>query len=229
MNREHAQFSALCVQIIHRFSDGLNDRPHADDNLLGIRRAGIDKRLVGAACQRADFVHILDDSACNRFIIGIRRFFCLEEDIRVLCRTARDRVVRRKSSCSESGQRLAIDKLRKIVVIKDFDLLDLVRRTKAVKEMEERDAALDSGQMRDRGEVHGILHRCRGEQSKAGLSRRHHVTVIAKDRQGMSSQSAGRHVEHARQQLACYFVHVRHHQEQALRCRVRCGQRTARK
>ena len=50
-----------------------------------------------------------------------------------------------------------VDHVLQVVVIPDCDLLDLVGGAEAVEEVEERNAALDGGEVRDRGEVHDLL------------------------------------------------------------------------
>ena len=51
--------------------------------------------------------------------------------------------------------------------------------------------------------------------------------MVAEDAERVRSQCAGRHVEDARQHFAGDFVHIGNHQQQALRCGERGGQRTS--
>ncbi len=69
------------------------------------------------------------------------------------------------------------------------------------------------------GEVVRLLHRVGAEQGEAGLPEGHDVGVVAEDRQGVGGDGAGGHVHAEAGQLAGDLVHVRDHQEQALRRR----------
>ena len=63
-----------------------------------------------------------------------------------------------------------------------------------------------------------------GEHGEAGLAHGHDVLVVAEDAQGVSGNGSGRDVEHARQQLAGYLIHVGNHEQQALRSGICAGQ-----
>ena len=78
--------------------------------------------------------------------------------------------------------------------------------------------------MSHRREVHDLLDVALGEHGEAGLAASHDVGVVAEDVQSVGRDGTGRHVEDGRQALARDLVHVRDHQEQALRSRVRGGQ-----
>ena len=78
--------------------------------------------------------------------------------------------------------------------------------------------------MCDRGQIHNFLHAALDQHCKAGLAASHNVAVITKDVQGVGSNATRGDVENARELLARDLVHVRDHQEQALRSRVGGGQ-----
>ena len=93
--------------------------------------------------------------------------------------------------------------------------------------MEERNACLERHDMRDTCQVHHLLHGRGGEHCKAGLTRGHHVLMVAEDRKRLGRQRTRRYVEYAGQQLAGDLVHIGNHQQQTLRCRKSRSQRTA--
>ena len=66
---------------------------------------------------------------------------------------------------------------------------------------------------------------CRGQHREAGLAAGHHVRVVAEDRQRVRGERARGDVHAEGRQLARDLVHVRDHQEQALRRGERRGQR----
>ena len=100
-----------------------------------------------------------------------------------------------------------------------LDLRDLVRGPEAVEEVQERDARVESGRVRDRGEVLRLLDGAGGEHREAGLPAGHHVRVVAEDRERVRRERARRDVHAEGRQLARDLVHVGDHQEQALRRR----------
>ena len=73
----------------------------------------------------------------------------------------------------------------------------------------------------DEREILRLLHRRRAEEREAGRPRRHHVGVVAEDRERMRRDRPGGDVDHRGRQLAGDLEHVREHQEQPLRGRER--------
>ena len=129
---------------------------------------------------------------------------------------------------AEVVDRIPRGDLRHLFVGDDVDLRDFARGPESVEEVDERDLGLEGADVRHHREVHGFLHRCRSQKAESGLPRRHDVGVVAEDRQGVRGEGAGRDVEDRRKQFAGDLVHVRNHQEQALRCGERRGQRAGR-
>jgi hypothetical protein len=68
-----------------------------------------------------------------------------------------------------------------------LDLLHLVRGAEAIEEMHEGHPGFERGRLRNKGEVHRLLHRGWSQHRKAGRTRGHNVAVIAKNRQGVRS------------------------------------------
>ncbi len=95
---------------------------------------------------------------------------------------------------------------------------------KPSKKLRNGTLALDGGKVSHRREVHDLLDVALGEHGEAGLAAGHDVGVVAEDVQGVGGDATGGDVEDARQLLARDLVHVRDHQEQALRSRVGGGQ-----
>ena len=94
------------------------------------------------------------------------------------------------------------------------------------KKWSERTRALSARYARYR-QVHHLLHGRGGEHCEAGLTRGHHVLMVAEDRKRLGRQRTRRYVEYAGQQLAGDLVHIGNHQQQTLRCRKSRSQRTA--
>ena len=114
---------------------------------------------------------------------------------------------------------IAVEELIHIFIVDELDLLNLMGGTETVKEVEERNGAFDCGKMRNKRKVHDFLHGRGSQHGKTGLAAAHDVAVIAKDRQGMRRERTGADMEHAGQELAGDLIHIRDHQQQALRRR----------
>ena len=113
-----------------------------------------------------------------------------------------------------------------ILIVPDLDLLQLVRGAETVEEVEERHAALDSGEVRHRGEIHYFLRVGLAGHRKTGLAAGIHVGMLTENVQRVGRHVTGGHVEHARKQLTGDLVHIRDHQQQTLRSGKGGGQRT---
>ena len=157
---------------------------------------------------------------------GIHRLAGLEENVGVLRGAAEDGTVRRKGALAVRFHQLGGDQRPQIVVRQFFDLADLVRGAEAVEEVQEGNARLERGGLRDEGKVHHFLDGIRRQQAEARRARRHHVAVVAENREGVRGQGARRDVQHRRRQLTGDLKHVGNHQQQALRGRKGDAQRS---
>ena len=79
--------------------------------------------------------------------------------------------------------------------------------------------------MSDQRDVLRLLYRRRAQHREAGRARRHHVGVIAEDRQRVRGDRSRGNVDHRGRQLAGDLEHVRDHQQQPLRGGERGRQR----
>ena len=226
MNFHNTEFSTLCVQIINGFLNGFSPTAHNNDNLFSIRSAIVINNVILTAGNFCKFIHFFLNNTFNGVVIFISSFTPLEEDIRVLCGTANNRGFRTESVfCVE----LIINTFKhsaQIVIRKEFNFFDFVRSTETIKEVHKRHARTQSRSLRNSSHIVSFLHGVRAEHSKSGLTAAHHVRVITKDGQSVISQRTGSHVHNERRKFAGDFVHIRDHQEQALRRCKSCSQRT---
>ena len=219
-----ADLLAVRVEVVDDFLGHVADGAHGDDDTVSIRGAIVVEQLVVGADLGIDLAHVLLDQIRHGVIIFIGRLTVLEEDIAVFVAAAHLRMLRVQAALTEGIDRIHVHHLGQIVIIPDGDLLDLMRGTEAVKEVQERDAALDGGQMRHGGQIHNFLHIALGEHGKTGLAAGHNVGLITEDGQRVRRERARRHMEHGREQFAGHLVHIRDHEQQALRGGVRRGQ-----
>ena len=221
-----AHFLSLGSEVVDHFAYGFGHRAHCNDHTLGIGCAIVVKETVVAAC---DFVYLVDVFfyyGRNVVVVLIARLAVLEEDIGILVGAAGHRMVRIHCAVAEAGQSLAVQERLKVFLLQCLHFLNLVAGAESVEEIKEWHAALDCTQVCNCSQVHHLLHRPLAEHGKSRLTRCHHVLVVAEDAQRVRGQRAGCDVEHAWQQLAGNFIHVGYHQQQALRCRIGCGECT---
>ena len=220
-----ADLLAMRAEIIDDFLRHVADGAHRDDHAVGVGGAVVVEELVVRAELGVDLRHILLHDFGHRFVVLVARLTVLEEDVAVLMAAAHGRVLGVQGSGAEGRNRVHVHHVLQILVIPDLDLLQLVRGTEAVKEVQERHSALDGRKVCNRAEIHDFLHVRLGQHRKAGLTTRHDVAVITEDVQRVAGKRSRRDVEHARQQLARDLVHVRDHQQQALGRRIGRRQR----
>ena len=216
---QKAQLLSLCVQIVDGLFADVRAAAHDNDDVLCIRSANIIKEMIVTSRDLADLVHVMLDDPRDGVIVLVRGFAALEVDVGVLCCAALMRVLRVQCAGTEGGHGIAVEELIHIFIVDELDLLNLMGGTETVKEVEERNGAFDRGKMRNKRKVHDFLHGRGSQHGKTGLAAAHDVAVIAKDRQGMRRERTGADMEHAGQELAGDLIHIRDHQQQALRRR----------
>ena len=123
--------------------------------------------------------------------------------------------------------RALVDHRPQHVIGNQLEIIDLMRGAESVKKMQKRNPRSQRGRVRDTGQVVGFLNARRGKQREAGLTHRHDIRVIAKNREGMGRQRAGRHVHAEWHQLPGQLIHDGDHQQEPLRSGERRRQRAA--
>ena len=226
MNRYKAYFLAFGDEAVDSFLDCLCYRTHCDDYAFGIRCAVVVEQVVFTAGNLADFGHVAFNNFGNGVIVFVASFAVLEENVAVLGEAAGYGSVGCEGVFTELGQGFLIDKRSEVFLVHCFDFLDFVRCAETVEEVYERHAGLDCRQVCHTGEVHNFLYRAFGKHGEACLAYGHHVLVVAEDGEGVRCDCAGRNMEYCGKKFACNLVHVRNHQQEALRCGVGGGEGT---
>ena len=222
---QHADLLARLERPLDVLGGGVAARAHDDDDALGLGVAEVVEQVVVTAGQRGELVHLLLHDARAGGVERVARLARLEERVGVLRGAAQHRLVRREGAAAVGGDEAVVDQLAQVVVGQLLDLRHLVRGAEAVEEVQERDAGAQRGGLADAGEVVRLLDRARGEQREPGLPARHHVGVVAEDRERVRRERARRDVHAVRGQLARDLVHVGDEQEQPLRRGERGRQR----
>ncbi len=222
---DQPNFLAARIQGFHSFLGSLRPGAHHDENPLRIRRPDIVKQPIRPPDHFGKLVHLGLHLVGTAVVKRVRGFTDLEEHVGILRRAAQDRVVGRQRPLAVFENALHVDERPQVVFGQHFDFVHFVRSAEAVEEMQEGNSRLERGRVRNQSQVHGFLHGIRAQHRPAGGATEHDVAVIAKDGERVRGQGTGGHVKSRRRQLAGNFVHVRDHQEKALRCRERGRQR----
>ena len=223
-DQDQADLFAVCVQVVHDFACHVSDGAHGDDDAVCIGSAVVVEQLVAGAQLLVDLVHILFNDRRHCIIILVASFTMLEEGVVVLVTALGGAMVGVQGAGTESGHSVHVNHVSQVSIIPNGQLLDLVRGTETVEEVQEGNAAFDGSQMSHRSQIHDFLGVGLSQHRKAGLTAGHDVFMVAEDVQSVGGQGTSSDVEDAGEQLACNFIHIGDHQQQALRCGVGGGQ-----
>ena len=116
----------MCVEVVDNLFQGIAERAHADDDAIGIRCTVVVKETVIRAKLCVDLIHIAFND-CRKLII--HRIACLtvlEEDVAILVRTARMRMLRIQRMVAECLNGIHIAHLREVIIIPNGNLLNLM-------------------------------------------------------------------------------------------------------
>jgi len=216
---QHTDALAVCVEVFHRFVNRVGARAHRHDHAIRVRRADVVEELVRSTNELSVPVHdpLYDPGAFA--VVRVDRLARLEEHVGVLRGAAKHRSLRIHAAPAVGQHELVVNHGAKVVVTRKFELEHLVRRSEAVEKVHERNPRLERGGVGDGGQIRNLLRVTRCHHGEAGGSSRHHVAVVAEDRQRVRRHRAGRNVEDRRRQLTRDLEHVGDHQQQALRRR----------
>ncbi len=128
--------------------------------MLCILCAVVIEELIVCAELCVNLAHILLNNRRNCVVVLVASLTVLEEDIVVLVRTTHYGMLGVKSSVSECSNCIHIAHFLKILIIPNFDLLDLVRCTETVEEVDERNSALNCCKVSNCAEIHNLLRVC---------------------------------------------------------------------
>ena len=213
--------------MVDGLAGSLGGRTHEDDDALGILSSIVVEEVILTACDLADLLHVVLYNLGHLVVSGVASLTMGEEGLGVLSRTARHGTLRRECAIAEALHVGGVDELCYVLLLHDLDLVVLVRGAETVEEVDERNLRLQRSEVRHSREVHHFLHGTRAEHGETSLTASHHVLMVAEDAERVAGKRTGRDVEDARQHLAGNLVHVRNHEQQALRGGERGSQGTS--
>ena len=207
----------LLCQIVDGLLDGVAHRTHSHDDILCLGISVVVERQIVAAGDLCDLAHVAGHDVGNGVVVLVGSLAGLEVYVGVLRGTAGHGFHGVEGTLAEALQSLVADQRTEVFALEDLNLLDFVGGAETVKEVQERQAALDGCKVSHGAEVHRLLRVIRYQEIEAGGTGSHHVLMVAKDRECLGCQGARRYVEHAGQHLAGNFIHIRNHEQQTLR------------
>ena len=213
---DHADLAAAGVQVIADLFQRVADGAVRDDDFGRVGRTVVVEQRVVAAGQLVDLVHVVLDDAGNCVVEAVLRFSALEVQVGVDGGAADAGMFGVEGVLAERVDRIHVHELLHVVIIEGLDLLDLMRSPETVEVVQERDSALDGGQVGNGAHVHNFLGVGGSQHRETGLAAGHDVGVVTEDGQAVDRQGTCGDVEHAGQQFACDLVHVGDHQKQTL-------------
>ena len=93
-NLHKTDLLAMCVEVVDNLFQGIAERTHADNDTIGIRCTIVVKEAVIRAKLCVDLIHIAFNDCQELIIHGVACLTVLEEDVAILVRTARMRMLR---------------------------------------------------------------------------------------------------------------------------------------
>ena len=214
---QDADFLAAAQQFIDHLFAGADGRAHNDDHALCLRVAVKLKRFVLTAGGGSEIVHRFLDMVIHRVVPRIGGLPGLEISVGVGRGSADHRVFRVERALAMLSDLILRQQGANSVIRQRGDFVDFVRSTETIKEMNKRHPALQGGDMRDQREILRFLNAAGAQHGAPGLADRHHIGMVAENRQRVGGDSAGGDVQDKRHQLAGQFVQRGDHQQQALR------------
>ena len=135
------------VQVVNDFLGHVVDGAHGHDHAVSILGAVVVEQLVVGAQLLVDLGHVLLHHCGQGVVVLVAGLTMLEEDVVVLVGTTHGGTLGVQGVGTEGVDSIHVDHFLQVLVIPDGNLLDLVRGTETVEEVDEGNTALDSGQM----------------------------------------------------------------------------------
>ena len=142
MNLNHTNLFATCVKKINCFLNSIANRAHSNNYSVGILCAIVVEKLIIGTELFINHIHIHLGCCNSVIIILIASLSVLEEYITVFGRATKNRSFRIERSCTECLNIIHIHHRFEFIIIPNFNLLNFVRSTESVKEMQKRHSAL---------------------------------------------------------------------------------------
>ena len=171
----------MSVEVIDNLFKGVAERTHAHDDAISVVSAIVVEQVIAGAKLLVDLVHVGLNNGGQSVIGLVASLTMLEEDVAVLMGAACMRMLRIEGVIAERLDSVHVEHVLQIVEVPNSNLLNLVRSAEAVKEVQERNLALNSCKVSNGCEIHYFLDIALSEHGKAGLTASHNIGVIAEN------------------------------------------------
>ena len=102
-----------------------------------------------------------------------------------------------EGALTESSEGLLVNEGLELLSLEHFNLLDFVRSTETIEEIDKGNAALDGSKMGNTSEVHHFLNTTLSQHSEARLASGHHILMVAEDAEAVAGKRASTDMENA--------------------------------
>ena len=211
VNAKYANLFAFCIELFNNGTYGFGAAAHDDNDIFCILSTVVVEQVILTTGKFGDFAHVFFYDFRQFVVIGVNCFTSLEIDVRVLSSTADNRVVRVQATLTEGSNCVFVQQFCQFIIFQNFNFLNFVGGTEAVKEVQERNATFNRSQVSNASQVHNFLYTAFCQKGKAGLTSCHNVLVVTKDGQGAGCQCASRYMEYCGQKFASHFIHIGNH------------------
>ena len=147
MDINETDLFTLCGEVIYGLLGGFDGGAHEDDDPLRVGGTVIIEEMILPAGELADLGHIFLRSFGDGIHLLVAGLAALEEDVRVYGGTPGGGMLRVQGVGPEGPQSIHVHQRPEILIVQCFDLLDLMRGTEAVEEVQERHTAVNGGQV----------------------------------------------------------------------------------
>ena len=179
MHSKNADLLAALIEIIRDLSGCLTDTAHSDDYAVCILCTIVVKQMMLASGDLGQLSHSIFNELRNLVIEAINRLLLLEINIRVLSRATNERMIRIHRAITECLYCIPIEKLSEIVIVNHLNLLDFMRRTESIKEVDEWHTPFYRYQMSNCCQIHDLLYAVLAEHRTARLTCSHDIALIS--------------------------------------------------
>ncbi len=133
----------MSVHIVDNFLCNIAYGTHSDDDSVCVGCAVIVEELIVCSELFIDLAHVFFNDSGESIVIFVASLSVLEEDIAVFSRATENGMFGVERTCAESRKRVLVYHGFEVVIVPCFDLLDFMRCSEAVEEVDERYSALD--------------------------------------------------------------------------------------
>lgn len=180
MNVYATDFFALFNEETNCFFNCLCARAHGDKNEFCIRSTGVIEQVVFTARNFTDFLHVAFCYIWYDIIEFIKGFTVLHECFSWFAEGNSFRIIRVHAAFTEFCNGLHVQHRTEVFVRNAFNLLDFMRCTETIEEVEDRNTTGNSRSMNDCRQIHNFLNTRFYHHADTSAAHSHRVVMAGK-------------------------------------------------